>query len=260
MSNLKSTKAYKAFRKFGKNLRKTVKRFFFRRKLSKATPVFIFQMGKVASSSIYSSLHHQYPGAVGHAHHIGSDNWHSEELYNWAKNGNSLKIISPIREPIGRNISAFFQCFDMITGELFDPSKYTTDELFDLFIKKQDHDVPLNWFDDNIKKYFNIDVYSTDFPDNGTATYSSGNVSLLILRIDIDDSEKERTINEFLNIDNFRLKNRNLSEGKEYNHAYKTLKQQLKLPDSYLKKMTNSKFFRHFYPEKEINKITEKFR
>jgi len=163
MNKFKSTKAYKSFRKFGKNLRKKVKRFFFKRKLKKATPVFIYQMGKVASSSIFSSLQNQYPGAVGHAHHIGSDNWHSEELHNWAKSGKQLKIISPIREPIGRNISAFFQCFDVLTNEPFDPSKYTTVELFDLFIEKQDHDVPLNWIDDNIKKYFNIDVNSKEF-------------------------------------------------------------------------------------------------
>ncbi|MCW8830063.1 MAG: hypothetical protein OQK32_00915, partial [Gammaproteobacteria bacterium] len=75
--NIKSTQAYKIFRLFGKNLRKSVKRYFFRKKLNKKTPVFIFQMGKVASSSIFSSLTEQYSGAVAHAHHIGDDNWMS---------------------------------------------------------------------------------------------------------------------------------------------------------------------------------------
>lgn len=73
-TNIKSSPAYKAFRGFGKNLRKFIKRYFFRRKLNKVTPVFIFQMGKVASSSIFSSLTDQYSGAIGHAHHIGNDN------------------------------------------------------------------------------------------------------------------------------------------------------------------------------------------
>ena len=45
-------------------------------------------MGKVASTSIFESLKKQYPGSVGHAHYI--DNWMSEELFNWAKNGNPV--------------------------------------------------------------------------------------------------------------------------------------------------------------------------
>ena len=98
------------------------------------------------------------------------------------------------------------------------------------------------------------------FTEKGIDKYTSGNVSLLIHRIDIYDNEKERAINEFLGLNDFSLKNRNLSEGKKYDQAYKTLKQQLKLPDSYLDKMTNSKFFRHFYSEEEINKITAKFK
>lgn len=260
MKKLKSTKAYKAFRKFGKNLRKTVKRFLFKRKLKKAAPVFVYQMGKVASSSIFSSLQKQYSGPVGHAHHIGSDNWHSELLYQWAKDGNPLKIISPVREPIGRNVSAFFQCFEDLTGLPFDTSRFSVDELIEMFMEKQNHDLPLNWFDKNIKEHFGIDVYSEEFPESGIGQYSSGKVSLLVLRIDLNDSEKEKAIKKFLGMDDFKLKNRNLSDNKSYNKDYKALLKQLKLPESYLDKMTSSRFFRHFYSEDEISKVASKFR
>ena len=260
MNKLKSTSAYKAFRKFGKNLRKTIKRFFFKRKLNKATPVFVYQMGKVASSSIFASLTKQYPGPVGHAHHIGSDNWMSELLYDWAKSGKPLKIISPVREPIGKNISSFFQVFDRIAGIPYCESKYSVDELKDIFIEKYNHDGPLEWFDRNIKKHFDIDVYENKFPDSHVAQYSCNNVSLLIIRIDVDDTIKEKVISDFLDFPGFQLKNRNLSETKDYNNDYKTLKKELKLPESYLTKMTQSKYFKHFYSDIEIEKITSKYK
>jgi hypothetical protein len=217
-------------------------------------------MGKVASSSIFSSLQKQYLGPVGHGHHIGSDNWMSEVLYDWARSGKPLKIISPIREPIGRNVSAFFQMFDVLTGQSFKQSKYSTEDLIKLFMEMQDHDLPLEWFDKNINKHFNIDVYSKEFPKEGIATYSSGNIELLVIRIDLDDTQKELAINKFLNICNFKLNNSNMSNSKVYYQEYKKLIKELKLPNQYLEKMKQSKYFRHFYTDDEINKVIEKFK
>ncbi|MCK5608812.1 hypothetical protein KAR91_43465, partial [Candidatus Pacearchaeota archaeon] len=157
------------------------------------------------------------------------------------------------------NISAFFQCFDDLTGEIFEDSKYSTDQLVKLFIEKQDQDIPLLWFDRNIKKYFNIDIYKTIFPDSGIARYTSNNIDLLILQIDVDDSAKEDAISDFVELPGFKLKNRNLSKNKAYNNDYRALIKKLKLPESYLTKMSQSKYFKHFYSEKEINEITSKF-
>lgn len=260
MIKLKNTNAYKSFRKLGQSLRKNVKRYFFKRKLNKATPVFVYQMGKVASSSIFDSLTKQYPGTTGHAHHIGPDNWHSEELYNWAKEGNQLKIISPIREPIGRNISAFFQSLDDYTGIRFKKSNLEIDQLIDIFLNEYKHDRPLTWFDDNIKKHFGIDVYASDPPGNGIATYTSGNISLLILRVTLDDAIKEKAIRAFLSFPSFTLNNRNIGTDKEYKKVYKEFVNSIRLPDSYLLKMKESKYFSHFYTDNEMDEITSKFR
>ena len=158
---IKGSSLYRFIRRSGKWIRKTVKKFFFIRKLRRATPVFVFQMGKVASSSIFDSLGRQYAGPVGHAHHIGEDNWVSVLLYDWAKAGNALKIISPVREPIGRNISEFFQLYEDYTGTRPDKLEYTVEELTTLFLDKVDHEVPLQWFDTMIKPNFDIDVYAT---------------------------------------------------------------------------------------------------
>ena len=72
-------------------------------------PVFIYQMGKVASKSVYRSLCHQYPGIVLHAHYFNPNHtdWRIRRLYHWAiVKMMPLNVISLTREPIGRNLSA----------------------------------------------------------------------------------------------------------------------------------------------------------
>jgi len=217
-------------------------------------------MGKVASSSIHYSLKKQYPGAVGHAHHIGGSNWASESFYQWYKHGNKIKIISPIRDPIGRNVSSFFQQYSDYTKKEFEQLNLGTDKLIDDFINQYPHDVPLTWFDDNIKKYFDIDIYDTRFPSTGSKTYVSNNVSLLVFRIDLDDSLKEKAIQEFLEFKSFRLCNKNVSSKKEYYDTYKQFISTIKLPDAYLLKMKNSKYFNYFYTNDEIEKIISRWK
>ena len=249
---LKSTGLYKSLRKAEQEIRKYIKYLRLKSRLNKADPVFIFQMGKVASSSIHHSLKKQYRGPVAHAHHIGSSNWASEVFYHWFKQGRKLKIISPVRDPIGYNISSFFQNFENITGAPFSQSKHSTEELIQLFLDKNDHDKPLQWFDKNIKKHFDIDVYESTFHDDGIMTYHKDNVSLLVFRIDISDHDKEQAIKKFLDMPCFTLHNRNISSQKKYREDYSKFKSRLKLPEEYLNKMHDSKFFNQFYSEEYI--------
>ena len=221
--------------------------------------MFVFQMGKVASSSVFDSLTRQYPGPVGHAHRIEEDNWMSMLLYDWAKAGNTLKIISPVREPIGRNISGFFQQFEDHTGVSVRDSRFSQAELDLLFLNKLDHDEPLTWFDTVMKPNFGIDVYATPFPKDGCQTYVNGNVSLLVFRIDIPDASKEDSIRTFLNFPSFHLEKSNASADKEYNTLYNAFKKNTTLPTEYLDRVCNSRYFRHFFSEDEISSIRDKW-
>ena len=257
---MKKTRGYRFLRGLEQKLRKNLKRFRLKRRFRKAPPVFVFQMGKVASSSIHSSLRSQYPGAVAHAHHIGVSNWASELFYQWYRQGNEIRIISPVRDPISRNVSSFFQKYSDYSKKEFQRLNLDTEKLIDDFIRQYPHDTPLTWFDDNIKKYFSIDIYETAFPDEGVAVYKKDNVSLLVFRIDLDDTLKEKAIREFLSFDSFRLYNRNVSSDKEYYQLYRAFIDTIKLPDDYLEKMKTSKFFNYFYKQEEIGKILAKWK
>lgn len=259
-NKLKETLLYKSLRKLEQDSRKAAKKLSMLYRLKKAPPVFIYQMGKVASSSIHHSLKKQYPGPVAHAHHIGSDNWASELFYKWYQQGRTIKIISPIRDPIGYNISSFFQNFEKITGSPFSNSKHKTSELIQLFLKKSDHEAPLYWFDNNLKKHFDIDVFDCKFPNDGYKIYQYNNIDLLIFHITISDTDKENIIRKFLNLPKFTLHNRNISSKKAYRQDYHNFKKRLRLPEDYLLKMKNSKFFKHFYSMQEIEKILLKWK
>lgn len=245
------------------------------------TPVLIYQMGKVASTSIFQSLKQAGIKPVFHTHIMfpspESREYFDERsiqipnikfsrillkkkgafLYNSliAKNKN-LKIISLTREPIAWNISYFFHNFETETGKKPDESQFTTQELVDIFLKYFPHSRPLDWFDDQLKTYLKIDVYGYPFPkDSGVLTIHKDNVDLLLLKLETTDRVKEKAIAEFLGLKEFRLVRTNVGEDKNYRDMYKEFKQSLKLPLSYVEEMCSSKYFNHFYTEEEIKKV-----
>lgn len=147
----------------------------FRLQLGKATPILVYQMGKVGSSSAYKSLLNQYRGIVLHSHGFSASYGDPKTrlLYRWVtRHVRALNIISLTREPIGRNISAFFHNFERDTGVPYADSKFSIEELRSIFLSNYDHEFPLKWFDKTILDNFDIDVFSRPFPPHGFTTYS----------------------------------------------------------------------------------------
>ena len=223
----------------------------FRNKLAKATPVLVYQMGKVGSSSIYHPLKKLYPGVVAHTHQFNQNAWYWEvrklhELFYSGKQ-KQFKIISLIREPVGRNMSEFFHRFTQYAGVPIKKSTFSLEEIKDKFLENLNHDFPLDWFDDNFKHHFNIDVYKQPFQDKGFEYYHTEDVQVLLMKHDLADSKKEALINDFLKLEDFKIQVRNVGDKKEYSSTYKKFKTEVKLPDWYFDKMYNSKYYKHFY-------------
>jgi len=231
--------------------------------LMRYVPVFIFQMGKVGSTSIHRSLERQYKGLVVHDHNFSSGmlNKKVSSLYSYyyPKKNKKIKIISLVREPIGRNVSAFFQNFQRDTGVKYENSKFNIEELKEIFLKNYAHDIPLNWFE-NIYYHFGIDVYSKPFPEEGYILYSNNRgVDLLLMRHDLDNQLKGKKVSEFVGISDLKIENVNLGENKNYAKTYKEFRNHVKLPLSYIEKMRGSKYFRHFYDKDTINRVCEEW-
>jgi len=231
---------------------------WFERRLRKATPVIVFQMGKVGSSSLYKSLVRQYPGVVEQLHSLAANHPKpkARRLYRWAVTDRQpVHLISLTREPIGRNISAFFENFARDTGCAYRESKFSVLDLQRLFLVNYRHDLPLRWFDTQIRGNFGIDVYANPFPASGIATYVKDNVRLLVMRSELPDHEKSAAVSEFLGLPSLELENANIGEQKDYANTYRTFRKEVVLPADYVTRMCESKYFNHFYPRETVESV-----
>lgn len=242
--------------------------------------VFVYQMGKVASSSIYNSLI-KMKLVVYQIHRFNKD--YIEEVHKnhrektgtleakivdersirisnmfLKKHKRPISIISLVRDPIERNISAFFQNKEQFTKN----NNYSsTEELISLFYELYDHETPLFWFDKEFKATLGVDIYDYHFPkEKKFSIFKSNNFNILLMRIDIEDSIKEKILSDFIGMNNeVKLKNKNIGNLKGYNSEYKEFKGKLKLNENYVNKMLKSKFVEYFYTEQEINLMKEKW-
>jgi hypothetical protein len=239
-----------------KPLQSFLAKVVFEIQIHKATPVFVFQMGKVGSTSIYLNLVRFYPGAVVHSHNFLEDHkrYQTRRLYRWAVTDKKpIQIVSLVREPISRNISALFQNYQRDLGIPFHEDNVDYEKLEQVLLK-QYHLGQTRWFERRIEAIFGMDVYATPFPASGHDSYAKDNVRLLILRLELPNGEKERVIKEFLGIKRFEIINANVGAEKDYADQYRKFKTAVRLPPDYVDTICNSKFARHFYAAEEIEK------
>lgn len=247
--------------------------------LKKVTPIVVYQMGKVGSTSVKESLiscglddiyqiHRLHPVNIERVRqdHLKRNSEPLDErmgmlLYeNVVNKRKRCKFITLVREPIGRNISAFFENFTFFTGMIFGVQVFSVNELTNIFLNNYPHSVPLAWFDEEMKRALNIDVYEHEFPKRKGYLYLNKDpFELLIIKCEIPDSIKERAISDFLSIDNFSLSRANLAQDKNYSEVYQSFKNRINLPTSYIEMMCDSKYMKHFYEYSEIESIRSKW-
>jgi hypothetical protein len=250
-------------------------------KIAKKTPTIVYQMGKVGSRSVTDSLIENGLYPVAHIHRMNPANIESvkaeyrkhkqkprnERIGLWCYKNISrnirqrAKIITLVREPISRNISAFFQNYQRFTGHKYGQSNFQTDQLIKMFVSEYRHEVPLIWFDNEIKQTLGVDVYEHEFPkERGHMEIRKGRIELLVIKTEISDSSKEAAIAKFLDLENFELKRSNIGNQKYYADAYQKFKNEICLPQSYIDQMLTSKYTQHFYSNSELEEIHRKWR
>ncbi len=218
-------------------------------------------MGKVGSSSLRKTLKMQYPGQVIHAHNYQMMAREDRHLINHRKEYRlPLNIITPVRDPVSRNISSFFQNFQRDTGFNFHDRSWKRTELRRLFLREFPHQVPLEWFDRHFRTTFKVDIFTIPFPRKKKwDTIKKGAFRFLIYRCDLDRKKQLSIISQFLSVDLQNWSYDNLSTKKEYAAAYEDFIRNIRLPDIYLTLLTKSRFCRHFWTEQEITALVERW-
>jgi hypothetical protein len=238
----------------------------------KTTPVIVFQMGKVASSTIEATLH-QVPGIdVFRAHRLERAGQTKPEkpgrrlLESWMVHERLIqprvpaKIVTLVREPIGRNVSAYFQNIDQVLGVTDAWKNLTIEALARGFLEKYNHRRAITWFHAEFKPVLGIDVYEHPFPrEEGFQRIQSGPYDALILHVELPDEVKARELARLLGINDLKLVQRNVGEKKEYAEVYQEFLRTLKLPAAYLDEMLGSKYARHFFTDPHLARVRQKW-
>lgn len=257
--------------------------------LTGRSPLIVYQMGNVGSRTVVDSLESLKLGLpIYHVHQLTDDGLdylkrknHSRNRAHMSKNywasyyfseqirknqqTEPWQVISMVRDPIARNISAFFQAIDIwhpifAAGLRSGHENEVFDNIVGIFLANYPHEKPLTWFQNDMLPVFGLDVFETDFDtSNGYSIYEHEKIRLLLIRLeDLNDCASD-AIADYLHIPKFSLRRVNSTSSKYSGSLYKDFVDQISLPSSYIEQMYNSQYMRHFYTQEEINMFTRKW-
>lgn len=253
-------------------------------------PLIIYQMGKVGSSTVVETLANHCPEYALYQVHVLTRDWVKdvENQYRQAskdlgkqtidphvlasrylldrmdreRGSRRWKVVSIVRDPVARNVSAFFQAFPIYFSKVAAKhdgksiSSVEVDELINLFLDQfgeDRHRLPLEWFQIHMEPAFGLDIYSSTFDRNkGYQIYSNEHCELLILRTEDLRNTLRPALRDFLGLDIPALASANISADKDYAETYRAFIEQMLLPADYLDTLYDSAYARYFYTESEI--------
>lgn len=259
--------------------------------------ILIYQPGKVGSQSIWNSIRDksiQFHSIMC----LYSSSLYPKDLIDYYVNKfktKKIKIISGVREPIARDFSAFFQNsenmlwpFNNMNGNIFwsygnflDNSKnigkqkefiklpqiainwehsleFTMQKLQKYIVKNKLDE--FSWFDYELKKVFNIDVFSHPFDkEKGYTIIKENNVEILLIKLE-NLSSLDSVIGDFINDKEYVLNSINKNDDKIYSYTYQELKSRVLICPEYYEYYYENDRLQHFYTQEEIEKFCDKWK
>lgn len=245
-------------------------------------PVLIYQMGKVASTTIEASLQRAEVQPFFKVHSLrepklaaerqayasrwqpDAGGWHIWESIRAQhlvdrRNG-QWTVISLVRDPVARNLSAFFQVAEFRHGiplaylDRHVDAPWVVDVLVDEFLGTYaGHHEPATWFQEELEAVFGIDVYATPFDKGrGFSSYVTDRANVVVIRMeDLRDvfADAMRVVLPGREIP---IVSANRGETKSYAELYRRVREEAVLPSAYLDELYRSRYARHFYTDAEI--------
>lgn len=204
-------------------------------------PVLAYGNAKVGTTSMYDSLR-----AAGiparHLHSVTGE----KIIHTLLNHPGKVKILSGVREPLARDLSAFFQTqagffeYDSSQGDFNERVSHMMRILWDTARRFGNGGVcpygySFGWYDDEFKNKLGIDIFEEPFDrEKGYAIYKKGSIEIFLYRLkDLNSLEGE--IREFLGRDDFKILHTNNAAEKNISFIYKELKEKYRFPKGYVK-------------------------
>lgn len=209
--------------------------------------ILVYQPGKVASSTIYRSILNRGRHVL-HCHVLDGIGENDDSVYQLL-NLKAAKIVSVVRDPIERRISEMWQNIHQL-------HRYSAEvdfaEIERYYFPDDFDEKAFSWFDGQIRKVLKINVFDYPFDtDKGYSIIKKDNIEILLLKME-KLNELEKVIGEFLNIEQFRLDNKNVSSEKIYRFAYRDYKRNFVISEEMLDNVyIKNERMKHFYSRQE---------
>ncbi|MEL6499527.1 MAG: putative capsular polysaccharide synthesis family protein [Planctomycetota bacterium] len=244
--------------------------------------VLVHQPGKVGSSSVYRSMHHSLPVPAFQTHIMnrkhpklsdeGVDQFETDTsvpihiqkvrrfIHRFQRKNKPFACVTLIRDPIARNVSAFFQNLDWYEGLADMSAPPPVERYLEVFLNEWDHEFADKWFDFHLRDALGVDWFAGGFdPAVGHAARVHGKNTFLLMHLELDDATKEQIIRDFLNFQGFRLdKSANIGEQKAYAEIYRAFRA-LRLPSAYLDRMCDTKVATRLYAPEHMARFRAKW-
>jgi Putative capsular polysaccharide synthesis protein len=285
-----------------------------------ANPICVHQVGKVGSTSVIETLRDLLPDIVIHQTHVLSSRALAASLSQWLERerrspgiriptnlrssiamssllepgvaSDEWHVLSLVREPVGRNVSAFFENLrrgwihhlppesrDVCAGLFQKKTTMAPDEnairkvavdLVELFKAGYSRDFMDAWFDEEVRGVFGIDVLAEPFDQQlGWQLYRRGNVRLLLLRLENLEEVFEPGIRQWLCGSTWQqkldahaplvLKRANEAGSKHYAQLHRIFLEKMTFDPALLEQEYASRTARTFYSAEERERFAAKW-
>jgi hypothetical protein len=233
-------------------------------------PLISFQMGKVGSSTIKDTIETDY-----RVHHMHTRQEMELILpHIRRKAGKKIDLITASRDPIGREISVFFQNliapgFPYGVSSRKEALHLGASGLIPHFKKMLESGGAETtiWFDRHFKPSTGVDIYEHPFDrDKGWLIIETDEWNILVVRFEDINKNYCEAVNAFVaprfgkNIRYKKMRPFNVSDDKWYSTLMKEFKSTITFNKEMFESVFNSKYVKHFYTEKEIEKMKSKYR
>lgn len=170
----------------------------------------------------------------------------------WKSLKNEIIIISGVRDPYSRNVSAFFEQAHYFGGLDVGMNLREVREEFDRLC---DFFAPINWFDEEIYKVTGINVYDYSFnKDKGFVSIKKGKYKIFIYRLDkLNELGKE--LKKFIDSPSFEIVSTNFTADSLYSSISKKFASYYKYASNISNVYAESKYMKHFYTETEVENL-----
>lgn len=223
-------------------------KFYFQINNPLQTPVNIFNMGKVGSSSLHSALikNHRFR-FVAHTHDFLTNSNNYRQNFYFNHRPHKEIVLSPYRDPLSHNISWFFENLDIRSVNKY-KGKLNLEKLtFKFYEFYASKNIALDFYYKNFRDMYGLSFNQATFDqiENGVFQHFHDGKRFIIYPYNLSEMKKFKLL-KMIGLKYSPNTRSNVSDQKWYSNIMNDFKK-IKLDNNYLETLYQSKYYKDFF-------------